>query len=120
LIAPFAFLRGYDKVLTDVYTRITPEDVARSRSIIAAIENDGMADNRFMAFDLKFIDQPPLDAAAEYANGRLLLIGTTDLRHQPVIWNGGRRQWLTPRWSCSVDSAASAAIPGGPADHDTG
>ena len=47
LIAPFAFLGpAYDKVLTEVYTGIAPEDIAEHRSLLAAIEDDGMADNR--------------------------------------------------------------------------
>lgn len=93
LIAPFAFLgEKYDAVLTEVYTRISPQDIARHRSVLAAIRDDGMADNRpLWTLISKYVDQKLLDAvAAEHANGRLLLIGTTNLdARQPVIWNMG-------------------------------
>jgi hypothetical protein len=93
LIAPFAFLGPeYDKVLEEVYTTIAPEDVARPRSIIAAIQNDGMADNEpLWALISKYVDERLLAAiAAEHEKGRILLIGTTDLdARQPVIWNIG-------------------------------
>src|SRR5688572_27834894 len=90
LIASFAFLGPeYDKVLEEVYTTISPEDVARRRSIIAAIQNDGMADNEpLWTLISKYVDERLLAAiAAEHEKGRILLIGTTDLdARQPVIW----------------------------------
>jgi hypothetical protein len=93
LIAPFAFLGPeFDAILKDVYTSISPEDVLSPRSIIAAIENDGMADNRpLWTLISEHIDQALLDRIAEEHNkGRILLIGTTDLdARQPVIWNMG-------------------------------
>jgi predicted acylesterase/phospholipase RssA len=93
LIAPFAYLGPkYDNVLTEVYTHVKPEDIAQKRSIIAAIQDDGMADNRpLWTLISKHVDQTLLAAiAAEHANGRLLLIGTTNLdARQPVIWNMG-------------------------------
>jgi hypothetical protein len=93
LIAPFAFLGPeYDKVLEEVYTTLSPEDVARPRSIIAAIQNDGMADNEpLWTLISKYVDERLLAAiAAEHEKGRILLIGTTDLdARQPVIWNVG-------------------------------
>jgi patatin-like phospholipase len=93
LIAPFAFLGPeYDKVLEEVYTTISPEDVASPRSAIAAIDNDGMADNSpLWALISKHVDERLVAAiAAEHEKGRALLIGTTDLdARQPVIWNMG-------------------------------
>ena len=93
LIAPFAFLgKEYDPVLQEVYTRISPEDVARERGVLAAITQDGMADNRpLWKLISKYVDQKLLAAvAAEHAKGRLLLIGTTNLdARQPVVWNMG-------------------------------
>jgi hypothetical protein len=93
LIAPFAFLGpDYDKVLEEVYTTISPADVASPRSAIAAIGNDGMADNLpLWRLISKHIDDRLLAAvAAEHEKGRLLLIGTTDLdARQPVVWNMG-------------------------------
>jgi hypothetical protein len=93
LIAPFAFLGPeYDKVLEEVYTTISPADVARPRSAIAAIGNDGMADNLpLWGLIAKHVDERLLAAvAAEHEKGRILLIGTTDLdARQPVVWNMG-------------------------------
>jgi patatin-like phospholipase/acyl hydrolase len=93
LIAPFAFLGPeYDKVLEEVYTTISPKDVASARSVIAAVGNDGMADNLpLWGLISKYVDERLLAAiAAEHEKGRILLIGTTDLdARQPVVWNMG-------------------------------
>jgi len=93
LIAPFAFLGPeYDKVLEEVYTTIKPEDVARARSVVAAVGNDGMADNLPLGGLIsRHVDERLLAAiAAEHQKGRILLIGTTDLdARQPVVWNMG-------------------------------
>ena len=119
LIAPFAFLGSdYDEILKEVYTSVTPTDIARKRSVIAAIQNDGMADNQpLWTLISKFVDQSLLDEiAAEHAKGRILLVGTTDLdARQPVIWNlgaiasSGSPQALELFRSILL---ASAAIPG--------
>lgn len=93
LIAPYAFLGPeYDDELKAIYTTISPADVAQKRSILAAVQNDAMADNRPL-WDLisRHADQALLDAIArEHERGRILLIGTTNLdaRH-PIIWNMG-------------------------------
>jgi len=93
LIAPFAFLGPeYDHVLEEVYTTIKPADVARARSMIAAVGNDGMADNSpLWRLISRHVDERLLAAiAAEHEKGRILLIGTTDLdARQPVVWNMG-------------------------------
>ena len=91
LIAPFAFLGpAYDPVLREVYTQVTPNDIAETRGIFAAVFNDAMADNSpLMNLIRKHVDQKLLDAvAAEYTKGRLLLVATTNLDTRlPVIWN---------------------------------
>src|SRR5262249_19803336 len=93
LIAPFAFLGGeYDDVLRQVYTSAKPSDIATRRGFLAAIDNDGMADNLpLWGLISRFIDEKFLaKIAAEYARGRMLLVGTTNLdARQPVIWNMG-------------------------------
>jgi hypothetical protein len=93
LIAPFAFLGSeYDRVLREVYTSVKPADIARKRSILAAIDNDAMADNRpLWTLMSKYVDDAFLARIAqEYDNGRFLLVGTTNLdARQPVIWNMG-------------------------------
>jgi hypothetical protein len=119
LIAPFAFLGPeYDSVLEEVYTTIAPDDVARARSVIAAIENDGMADNApLWALISKHVDERLLAAvAAEHEKGRILLIGTTDLdARQPVVWNMGNIAASGASDALELFRSillASAAIPG--------
>ena len=93
LIAPFAFLGpDYDYVLREVYTSVKPTDIAQRRSVLAAINDDGMADNRpLWSLISKYVTDEFLAKIAEqHRRGRILLIGTTDLdARQPVIWNMG-------------------------------
>ena len=119
LIAPFAFLGPeYDHVLEEVYTTIKPADVARARSMIAAVGNDGMADNSpLWALISKHVDERLLAAiAAEHEKGRILLIGTTDLdARQPVVWNMGNIAASGAPNALALFRSillASAAIPG--------
>ena len=92
LIAPFAFLGSkYDPALTTVYTTISKDDIFKKRGLIkGGLFGDSMADTAPMARLIeRYVDRPMLDAiAAEYAKGRLLLVGTADLDAlEPVIWN---------------------------------
>jgi hypothetical protein len=93
LIAPFAFLgSSYDNVLQHVYTEVGPSDVFQSRIILMALFNDALKDTTpLYRLISQYIDDQLMAAIArEYQNGRLLLIGTTDLDAQrPVIWNVG-------------------------------
>jgi predicted acylesterase/phospholipase RssA len=91
LIAPFAFLGPrYDPVLKSVYTDVSQRDIFKPRGLLKGFFGDAMADTtplyRIVA---RHVDRTLLDAiAAEYAKGRLLLIGTTNLDTlEPVIWN---------------------------------
>src|SRR5262245_57352421 len=46
LIAPLAFLGcEYDDLLRKIYTSVTPADIVKKRTILAAVNNDAMADN---------------------------------------------------------------------------
>jgi len=119
LIAPFAFLGpAYDEQLKTVYTTISGKDILEQRSFLAAVWNDAMADNAPLKQTVaKFVDQKLLDAiAVEYAKGRLLLIGTTNLdARRPVIWNvGAIAASGNPNALALVRQilVASAAIPG--------
>ena len=119
LIAPFAFLGPeYDKVLEEVYTTIKPDDVASPRSMLAAIENDGMADNQpLWGLISRHVDERLLAAiAAEHAKGRILLVATTDLdARQPVVWNMGNIAASGSSNALELFRSillASAAIPG--------
>jgi len=91
LIAPFAFLGPkYDYVLERVYTTTSQKDIFKKRGITSALFSDGMADTRPLAGVIaSYVNRPLLDEiAAEYAKGRLLLVGTTNLDTlEPVIWN---------------------------------
>jgi len=91
LIAPFAFLGPrYDHVLREIYTGVSQRDIFRRRNIIAGFFGDAMADTTpLLHLTKRYVDRPLLDEiAAEYAKGRLLLVGTTNLDTlEPVIWN---------------------------------
>jgi predicted acylesterase/phospholipase RssA len=119
LIAPLAFLGSeYDGLLRKIYTSVTPADIATKRPILAALNDDAMADNRPLwnlisdAFDQTLLSR----IAEEHHKGRLLLIGTTNLdARQPVIWNMGKiaaSGHPTALELCRTILLASAAIPG--------
>jgi predicted acylesterase/phospholipase RssA len=92
LIAPFAFLGPkYDYVLERVYTQSSQKDIFKKRGLIkGALFGDSMADTRPLASVIaSYVNQQLLDEiAAEYAKGRVLLVGTANLDSlEPVIWN---------------------------------
>ena len=93
LIAPFAYLGpDYDSVLESVCASIGPRDVFHLHNLLTGLTGDGFADNRPLeSLIARYVTQDTLAAIArEYAKGRLLLIGTTDLdARQRVIWNMG-------------------------------
>jgi predicted patatin/cPLA2 family phospholipase len=119
LTAPFAFLgSGYDANLTRVFTTISQANIFKSRGMVKGVLGDAMADSRPLANLIAAnVDQPLLDAiAAEYAKGRVLLVGTTNLDAlEPVIWNmtaiAASRQPGALQLFRSV-LLASASIPG--------
>jgi predicted acylesterase/phospholipase RssA len=119
LIAPFAFLGpDYDARLKDFYTNIGPADIVERRSLLAAITDDALADNRPLWNRVaKEVDRALLDEiAAEYDKGRLLLIATSDLdARQAVIWNMTRIASSRDPRALELFRAVmvtSAAIPG--------
>jgi len=91
LIAPFAFLGPrYDGALEKFYTTISQKDIFKSRGMLKGVTSDAMADSAPLAkLIAQNTDQALLDAiAAEYAKGRVLLVGTANLDSlEPVIWN---------------------------------
>jgi predicted acylesterase/phospholipase RssA len=93
LIAPFAFLgSAYDPQLRAVYTDIQPADIYEERWLPTALFSESFADTApLVRLISRYINDDTLAAIArEYAKGRLLLIGTTNLDEQrPVIWNIG-------------------------------
>ena len=120
LIAPFAFLGpNYDHVLREVYTETKQKDIFRKRGLLKGLFGDAMADTRPLATLIAhYTDRAFLDAvAAEYAKGRLLLVGTTNLDTlEPVIWNmtaiAASKDPRAPELFRKV-LLASASIPGG-------
>lgn len=119
LTAPFAFLgSSYDGALRDVYTNITLRDVAESRGVVAAIWDDGLSDTTPLYRTIsRHLDETMLAALARaYDEGRLLLIGTTNLDAQiPVVWNiGAIAKSGDPRALDLIRRIllASAAVPG--------
>lgn len=93
LVAPFAYLGPeYDGVILGICKAIGPKDVFHSRSVLTRLASDGIADSKPLArLIAKYITADVLAAiAAQYAKGRLLMIGTTDLdAGRPVTWNMG-------------------------------
>ena len=91
LIAPFAFLGPkYDYVLERVYTTTSQKDIFKKRGLMGALFGDAMADTRPLAKVIStYVNRALLDEiAAEYAKGRVLLVGTANLDSlEPVIWN---------------------------------
>jgi hypothetical protein len=93
LVAPFAYLGPqYDGVILGISSAIGPKDFFRSRNVLTRLASDGIADSKPLArLIAKYVTTEILAAiASEYAKGRLLMIGTTDLDSgRPVTWNMG-------------------------------
>ena len=91
LIAPFAFLGPkYDYVLERVYTTTAQKDIFKKRGLKSLLFGDAMADTTPLANVIAtYVDRGFLnEIAAEYAKGRVLMVGTTNLDSmEPVIWN---------------------------------
>lgn len=119
LIAPFAFLGSdYDDELEGLYTTMSTSDVLNRRSLIAGLTGDAFADTSPLhtllqeRVNKKMIER----IAQEYARGRRLLIGTTNLdSKRPVIWNIGAIAAASTDESAQLVRdvmLASASIPG--------
>ncbi|WP_372617354.1 patatin-like phospholipase family protein [Falsiroseomonas sp.] len=97
LIAPFAFLGpDYDRQLRDVFTPAGQGDVLRLggwlSTAFSLVFGEAVADTSpLYRLIERYADETMLASIArEYARGRLLLIGTTNLDLQrPVVWNIG-------------------------------
>jgi len=119
LTAPFAFVGpSQDAALRSVYTEVTLADIADSRFLIAAVFDDALADTLPLLRTVsRHLDQTMMAAIAKgYREGRLLLVGTTDLDAQmPVIWNLGAIAASGHPGAMELTRrilVASAAIPG--------
>jgi hypothetical protein len=119
LIAPFAFIGSeYDDELEELYTTLSTSDLVKRRSLIAGLTSDAFGDTSPMREVLrKHIDAEMIEEIAqEYAKGRRLLIGTTNLdAKRPVIWNIGAIAAVGTNESAQLIRdviLASASIPG--------
>jgi len=119
LIAPFAFIgSSYDDELEDLYTTMSTSDLIEKRSLLKGLTGDALAGTSPMQEMLrKHIDEEMIEEIAqEYARGRRLLIGTTNLdAKRPVIWNIGAIAAVGTAESAQLIRdimLASASIPG--------
>lgn len=91
ILAPFAFLGSdYDHLIKEFYTTLSTDDLLAQRSMIAAISKDAVMDSTPIQSKLAIYvtDELVAEIAAEYATGRELFIGTTNLdAGRSVNWN---------------------------------
>jgi len=91
ILAPFAFLGSeYDSLIKTFYTTMSTEDLIKKRSMIGAVTKDAATDSAPLKSQLaKYVtDELVAKIAAEYAQGRALFIGTTNLdAARSVNWN---------------------------------
>jgi hypothetical protein len=121
LIAPYAFLGpGYDRQLTELWQNFDSGSVATPQVLAGLLGAEALADSTPLRnLIAKHVDRRMLaDIAREYRNGRLLMIGTTNLDAQrQVIWNMGEIAVNAGRDPEAVDLfrdvlLASASLPG--------
>ena len=119
IIAPFAFLGpAYDPVLEQIWTQYETSELIVAQILPGILGGPALADTTPLAHLIeKYVDRAFLRAiAAEYARGRMLLIGTTNLdAERPVYWNMG--EIAASRHPQKLELfrkviLASAAIPG--------
>jgi hypothetical protein len=93
IIAIFAYLGSrYDRSLKEVFTQYATEDLLESQVLAGLFGGNALADSAPLARIIaRYVDDRILaEVAREYRQGRMLLIGTTNLDAQrPVIWNMG-------------------------------
>lgn len=94
LIAPFAFLGAKgDRPLGEMFTRYGQSDILTANVLPGLFGGSAVADSTPLARLIeKYVDRQFLrDIARERRNGRVLLIGTTNIDAQrPVLWDMGR------------------------------
>ncbi|PZV34942.1 hypothetical protein B5V02_27970 [Mesorhizobium kowhaii] len=93
LIAPFAFLGpAYDGVLKDGFTEVSDANIYTRHSLLGALSSGSFTSNAPLAkmLDEHITDDMLTAIANEYAKGRRLFIGTTNLdADRAVIWDMG-------------------------------
>lgn len=119
LIAPFAFLGpAYDNELKEIWTQYETEDLVTPQILAGLLGAESVTDSTGLKkLIAKYITRRLLDRIAnEYRNGRMLLVGTTNLDAQrPVIWNMGEIAASRHAYALELFQQvllASASIPG--------
>lgn len=119
LIAPFAFLGpAYDQKMREVWTEYETNELITAQLLPGLLGGPALADTTKLAEVIaKYVDRTLLRRVAqEYARGRILLIGTTNLDVQrPVVWNMGAIARVGTPEAIELFRKillASAAIPG--------
>ncbi|WP_414463609.1 patatin-like phospholipase family protein [Hyphomicrobium sp. DY-1] len=119
LIAPFVFLgREKDPELGEIFTKYTQQDIFTQNVVSGLFGGSALADSSPLArLIARYVDRQFLrEVARERMNGRILLIGTTNLDAQrPVLWDMGRIAMSDSPEALSLFRKvllASASIPG--------
>jgi predicted acylesterase/phospholipase RssA len=119
LVACFAFLgQDYDGELRRYYTTIRDEDIYVRRRLIPSLLSESLADSAPLArmIENAITDERIAQVAAEYAKGRRLYIGTSDLdARRAVVWDmGAIASCHTPECRRLIRDIllATASIPG--------
>ncbi len=93
IIAPFAYLGPrYDNALKQIWTQYKTSQIVTAQILPGLLGGASLADSGPLELLIaKYVDHALLRAVAnEYAKGRLLFVGTTNLDAQrPVVWNMG-------------------------------
>ena len=119
LIAPFAFLGSeYDPQLEAIFKQFSGRNIYQVHLLSGLLGGSALADSApLAALIARYVDDPMVARLAqERGNGRLLIIGTTNLDAQrPVYWDIGKiAQSGGPEATNLIRSVllASASIPG--------
>lgn len=93
IIAPFAFLGPeFDPQIREIWTQTHTDELVIPQLVTGILGGEALADTGpLKALIAKYVDREFLkQVAAQYARGRMLTIGTTNLdAKRPVVWNMG-------------------------------
>ncbi len=120
IIAPFAYLGPrYDKTLEEIWTQYQTSQLVTAQILPGLLGGSALADTAPLASLIaKYVDRKLLReiARAYRQDGRVLLVGTTNLDAQrPVVWNMGEIAAIGTQEALDLFRKvimASAAIPG--------
>jgi predicted acylesterase/phospholipase RssA len=94
IIAPFAFMGSeYDEQLKAIYTLYSTKEVVHRRLMKALFGGEALTDSKpLLELIGKYVTEEMIEGIArEYAKGRRLFIGTTNLdAGRPVVWDIGK------------------------------